>query len=280
MAFFKHTMLLQSATTPSTNNAVIRVGGWSESFYDTSPQAPSFNNLCQARAALLPTGSAIVGQRIQQTDPAGRAQVFNTVFPGTAGTQADVPQMALLMSARATNGQNTRALTLRGIPDARVVSGEYNPSVEFTRALETFTGRLIGGAWRFRGLVLDAAQFPILWIREVAGSTTGEADITAAAPIPGGITENTLIQVMQTVDDFGIKRGGRFKAESVSSDGVVRIKNWPYGNTDGGRVRAVQFSTFPIGEVGLPRVIVRKVGRPFASYRGRASKRRPKLRIA
>ena len=74
----KITFLFQLATNVSTPSAVARrIGGWSESWYSADATISAAitrvnatigdwgDNIIGSRAALLPTGASIVGQRFQ-----------------------------------------------------------------------------------------------------------------------------------------------------------------------------------------------------------------------
>lgn len=276
MSAGKYTMLIQQSTLHPTNNAIIRVGGWSESWYeyDTSFIA-SFLNLCERRAALLPNNAAIVGQRVQQVDPAGSAQVFGQVFTGTAGVQPDIPQMALLARARAVGVSNTRAVILRGIPDAYVENGEYVPSQGYAAKVLQFVGSLVNGGWKFRGRNLAADTSAILIVSPVLDSPTSDAIISLIGTVPSSFAVGNVVQVLGAVDFDGIKRGGSFKVKAVDTDErTITISHWPYESCESGRVRAITYIYPVVADVQPNRIITRKVGRPFTSYRGRRSKRR------
>lgn len=275
MPAFKHSMLIQQSTIQPMNNAIIRVGGWSESWYAGSAAPTFFAALCQLRAPLLPNNAAIVGQRIQQVDPAGSAQVFSRVYPGTAGLQPDIPQMALLCRARGVNVTNTRSVILRGLPDARVTNGEYDPSLAYDAALQAYFAGLVSQFWQFRGRKLDAATVPILSVRVRPTIVPETITVNTSEAFGGWVAVGKVVQITGSVDADGLRRTATVKVTAVDSGSAnFDAINWPWGDTDGGRVREFGIVYPQVSEVAVSRVITRKVGRPFTSYRGRRSRRR------
>ena len=250
-------------------NAITRTAGWSESWYLVNLSADEVRartvNLAQVRAALLPIGCAVVGQRYQTVDPVGPSQTGSVVFPGTAGTLADVPQMSLFYRLPASTGRNIRPVVLRGLPDARSVRGEYLPSDKYDKALASFFGVLRGQAFCFRGRDLSKPELPIV---AVIGHTVSTQDAH-------GFTEGQMVRILRTVDDdSGRKMGGVFQVRTPITTRQFDIypdNNW---DTRGGRVRLEAAAYFTIGVEGTPRVMVRKAGRAFFGYRGRQSNRR------
>lgn len=274
MAIWKYTMIFNSSTNVTGGSIGQRTGGWSESFYKNA--APSdvvanetwrdvFLRQCQRRAALLPTGFSVGGQRYQQVDPAGGSATGGVVYPGTAGIQADVPQMALFLRLSAQGVPNIKPLTLRGLPDARVVEGEYFPASNFSAALNTYVTNL--SLWQFKGRDLQQTPLSIFTIDNLGVVTTDEAH---------SFVENDFVRVLRTIDENGRRQGGRFRVIAPVTSHTFKITPWDFGDCHGGKVRA-DVTIYPLiasQSANVLRVIVRKVGRPFGGYRGRASTRR------
>ena len=266
----KVTILIQLATAVSSPNSPVRhLGGWSESFYNGSSYAPTMFaqtvTLCAARAQLLPTGATIVGQRYQVVNPAGISSSTANVYPGSAGLLADVPQMALLFRVPSNNTRNVRPVILRGTPDARIVEGEYVPSGTYTSALSAFFLQLSVYQWQFRGLNLDAPQAPLFSIDNLGNYTA-----ISALPFVGG----ELVKVLRATDSNGDRYGASGMIKSVATTKTGQITPWTGGVTTGGVIRQTQivFPVFAPFTPGTPRVVVKKVGRPFGQYRGRHSR--------
>lgn len=277
---FKLTMLMQLATNVSDPTATQRrLGGWSESWYWEGASVQDLfvyafggqigvgegqTGLCPVRAAMLPFGASMVGQRIQQVDPVGQSQSLSRLFPGTAGLNADVPQMALLCTIPGKNVKNIRRTILRGIPDARVVEGEFFPSNAFVANLNLFFDVLSN--WRFRGVDLSQAEIPII---SVAADGTIQMQGLSA-----GFAVNDLVKVLRSSDANGSPVGGVFMIETIPSATSIKVRGWTAGLCTGGKVRKHAF-VYPVVDgdnCAIGRIVTKRVGRPFTQYRGRRSK--------
>ncbi len=271
---FKHTLLMQLASQ-TTGPGLIRVGGWSESFYKDVSSPTSLDRLALARATLLPDIGNVVGLRIQQVNPAGKANTFVRSLPGNQNFLTDIPQMALLCSARAINGLNTRSITIRGIPDSQVVTGEWQPFPNYKALMEAYLLLLKTDAWQFRAVQKDAPLFAVNEIIPVPMSPTNNATVSALQSIPGGFVPNEAAVLIKAQLEDGRFVGGKFIIDGVNSGtNVMTIRQWPFAEAKGGKFRLYSLIFPVIGDTGISRAIVRKVGRPFTSYRGRQSKRK------
>ena len=214
-----------------------RIGGWSESWYYASstiqpaidqlkgPTTPGISPpLLPSRAALLPSGSAILGVRLQGVDPPGPSQVLAVNFPGPANEPADVPQMALLYRVPALGSNNIRRCTLRGIPDSKVTQGEANFDLNYLVALQQYFRAL--GSWQFRCRDLAQPATKILAVSS-AGILVAETPVTYAV--------GDMVRVLRTVNDKQRQVGGRFQVLSLGADNfTVTLRNWNLGLTSGG----------------------------------------------
>jgi len=278
MVAFKATILFNAGTVDSDGNAA-RSAGFSESVYDnTSPNVDAvkskLNQLCIARAALMPANVRIIGQRIQQVDPKGASISFDSVYIGSSTAQNDLPQAALQWTVRGSATPNQRALILRGMPDARIVTGEYNPTAAFNAALNAYFTRLLND-WQFKAI--DRTVLPVK------------------------IATITALGVMTTQTNHGLANGDAVNIMSSNSTGDVPPTKYSYsavayevtaktaqlvlpGRTDqifasaGGRVRkaGVIYPSFAIraDEITTPTAITRKAGSPFKKFVGRRTVRR------
>ena len=257
-----------------------RVAGWSESYYYDGPGGADLfarvtgqglgagsTSLCEARARLLPVQSGIVGQRYQQLDPKGRSQSGASRFPGSSGILNDVPQMALLCKIPTSDGLRIRQLVLRGIPDARVVNGEYQASQQFRADLQNFFNVLSGFSMRSLGLGLTNSK---------TGSIDASGLFTSSFDLPVYAVGDRI-----RFENFQNATGQRFFGNStVKSVGPgpnqLVVQNWTLGALTGGRIFRYDPSyPFLDGSLAsISRIVVRKVGRPFDQYRGRSSNRR------
>jgi hypothetical protein len=274
----KCTAFMQLSTAISSpNSPAHRIGGWSESWYfagtDVNAAIGAFNysnnpgpGWCPTRAAILPYGAAIVGQRFQIVAPSvGQSQSTATQFPGNGG-EADSPQQALLCKAPSVGAPNIRRMILRAIPDVNITEGEYTPSSYFQGAIQTHFSVL--SQFQFRGRDLTQPVYKIISI-SAAGAVATEGAIT--------FTVGQMVRVLKTVDSAGNLRGGRFQVATVGPLSTqFTLLNWPYSASAGGSVRADAI-VYPAVNANLVlpgRIITRRVGRPFIQFRGRRSRRR------
>jgi hypothetical protein len=283
MATFKLTTLFQYSSAVSTPNSPLhRTGGFSESWYidaansgqvvtgaQLMPGQFGITGLWPARAQLLPVGTSIIGYRVQQVSPPGPSQAGAILYPGTAGIQADVPQMALLCRAQGQGVNNIRRFTLRAVPDSQVVEGEAAFAAPFLRDLQTFFQSLNG--WKFRGRDLSQPSFRIVSITPLVG---GGATVQCEQ-LPT-VVVNDMVRILRTVDATKNSRGARVQITAVGPGNSVTINAWAFGACTLGSIRkdAVVFPLVDINNTGFGRVVVRRIGRPFVGFRGRRSKRR------
>jgi hypothetical protein len=267
MSFTKCTMLFELATNKTAGLSNNRIGGWSETWYRTTITGlkGAFETLCQARARLLPNGALVVGQRYQELVLGGGSQTASARYPGIGGNPADVPQMALLCRASAQGAPNRRGITLRGIPDAVVVQGEYAPTTNFTNDLQAFFTLLKSNLWRFRGKDLTATQVPLISISSAGLATTALAH---------SFSNGTVVRILRAAKLDKEVVSGLFTLGGAAPTGTTfTMPNWGPDATTGGLAR-LEGTVYPVvNEVNISRVVVRKVGRPFSGYRGRASNR-------
>jgi len=282
----KCTMLFQLATgTEQPNPSLRRIGGWSESFYfpgnDIQVADLYFNggpggppaSWCELRAGLLPSSAQIVGQRYQIVDPVGRSQSLNKIWNGGSGLSCDVPQMALLTRLISATTPNTRMYIIRGIPDQMVIDGEYRPSIAYRNAVN----RLLVACSQL-AMKVKPIESPRCSIATV--DNTGLITFNTQRPTS---TPFARIELRNVLSSNGTTINGNFATENLPSNPLqLKLLVWDGSNAHGGQAFIVssnypQFSStgFTIG-----RVIVRKVGRPFVAFRGRASVRRRRRRVA
>lgn len=263
-------MLIQLTTGLGQVTSVPRTAGWSESWYTNNTNIDAaktaFLTLCQRRAALLPTRAAVVGQRYQIVDPAGSSSTGTNRFPGSAGEVNDVPQMALFYRLPGVGVRNFRPVYIRGIPDDLVKEGEYVPNASYRQRLTNFFGTL--ASWQFKGRQLTANKWPIVSISNTGAYRTSESNTLAA---------NQMVEVMRTRDDQGVTLSGTFPVLSVTDAFTGQLGQWPGGAWTSGSMRVptnlYPFCNGPAVVVDDGRAVVKKVGRPFLQYRGRATTR-------
>lgn len=273
MADFKVSLIFAQTTSPdATWTGTQRTAGWSESWFYQSSSPDTVASLvngsggvAQTRAALLANTASLAFTRIQQVNPVGGNSLFNFNVTGSAG-RCDLPQAALRYKVTAVDGISVRGVDLRGIPDDRVVGGAFSTTIPFTNALNKYRKSLAGFGW--------FGQDRAVVKRKIATITTGGlVSLQVASPY----AVNDTLHITRTKQD-GSGKVQRFTA-SVASVGPLAnqftLTYWPLGACTGGSIQKVSI-TFLAVDTSEPFGVIasiRKTGRPFNLYRGRASTR-------
>lgn len=273
---YRYTMICQVSTEPENGeNASSHVGGWSESHWHQnamSSQDGTVRNLLLARARMLPRTATIVGLRIANYEivnsslrPLG-ASTGKLRFPGSPGSITDLPQVALEVSGN-SNAGNSNRFSCRCIPDITMHGGEYQPSGTYKGYVTQFCNLLADNGWGFIGRSLSAPQPKILSIAANVMTTSEGFD-----PVNG----ETLVTFIGVKDTSGRPVVGNFRVLSQPDDNAYLLEGLPQGLVVGasGYARKLTPVFLDYTTVTPIRAVVRKVGRPFEQYRGRASKRR------
>lgn len=270
MAVYKCSMLMNFASNFNGGANLTRTGGFSEQFYDIGDDfgtiRASFEALCKKRAVLLPTGTAIIGQRYQTVSPVGPSRLYSKNFPGPAGTPSDIPQMALYCKAVALNSRNVRQLKIKAIPDDQVKYGEYQPDSAFKGQVTSYLKYISTNTWFFRGLDLDQLSYPVM-TAVVAGN-----DATVEVETPTPYVVGDFVKILRTTNSSGRQVGGRFRISAISGSRILTLQNWTLGATTGGTIRKDLVIYPEIGDITVVEITVCKIGRPSRGYRGRRSK--------
>jgi len=269
------TFLFQITTTPQNrSDAAPHTGGWSESWWSNTPVdlGGSFvQGLAQGRARLLPAQGSIVGVRSAIYTLSGNkllpggSSTGKLQYPGSASRPTDLPQVALEMTGSTAGQPNASRFTLRGMPDEIMVGGEYQPDSAFRGAVTAFCNRLVTAGWSFVGRDLSKPSANILSI--AGGVMTLDASIGAAA--------GDYVRMRRVYDDDVNPVKGAYRVTLVAGAGtVLTLANMDATvSVANGSARVDEIKLFAFSEVSPSRAVVRKVGRPFAGYRGRQSKR-------
>jgi hypothetical protein len=273
---YKVTILFEMSTVPS-NLAVasVRTSGWSETHWaDGALDAsdPWLIDLMEKRALLLPRTASIVGVRISiytlsenRMLPVG-SQTAAKRIPGGSGELTDQPQTALLVAFSAVGATNVSRQFLRCIPDITIKGGEYFPSDVFRNAVIGWMNSMRNGNWQFLGRKLTN---PSRRLTSLAGGLA-----TFDSPLGAAIGQYVRFsRVIDSVTKLPIK--GTFRITQIAVPATYTLEGLQgAAATNSGLGRLDQIALFPyaIGEV--KRTVMRKIGRPFAGYRGRASRRR------
>jgi len=270
MSLFKCTALFSLVTNTDGTAKGNRQGGWSESVYFDGLEAnlvSRFEALCARRALLLGTATDLIGQRYQKIDPVGRAVQGSKRFPGQNVLENDVPQMALMFNMFSTTGLNSRRFTLRGLPDEYVHQGEWKPTPSATSNFNQYCNAL--APFSMKASRKDTAKAPLVSIA---------VDGTFILQQPLAFAANDYLTV-SGAKVIGGTANGRFHVQTFTDTQHGKFSNWVSGASIGGEVKLDETfypafeNTATTGAFPNPKVVVRKVGRPFGGYVGRASRR-------
>lgn len=266
MARMKATMLFH-VTSAAGSQQPTMTGGFSESVYFAGDTVNKelMETLILKRAALLPAGAQICGVRFQKVDPVGDSQIAATNRPGPNGALAqDLPQVGLLISCKGAAHPNVRKWWIRAVPDDIVQGGIMQATPAWRNALLAYGQEL--GLWYFRGQNLAAQQAAI-------ASISGLGAFVLKDNTTFGVGD--WVDVLRTVDDNGKSISGKFKVLTAGA-GTGTLQAWPEDTpTVRGRMRKVEivYPQFAYANMQFVRAGVKKVGRSFFQWRGRASKR-------
>jgi hypothetical protein len=282
MADYKVVLIFQQTTTgdvssiPNGYTPIGRTGGWSESYYDANTSLPYVlarlkgprpggpSPIAQARAQLLSSAGRLVMARIYEVG-VGRGQPYALGFAGASGAQ-DVPNIALLMATELTATPTVRRWTLRGIPDAQVVNGEFAPTSNFGYALRVYTESMLETSVRGR---VPQVKRPVFNI-----SNAGLVTLNGVANpwIP-----NAIVTIQNAVTTEGLRRGGQYMISAVGPAlNQFTLQGWQWGACTDGFAFQQAYAWYPVGlnDTKAVRITTHKIGRPSVSFRGRKSKRR------
>lgn len=274
------TILMQNTTNPDNpTQAIPHTGGWSESHFSTTALVAGtakIFDLLRARAWLLPKTANIVGYRIGRYDIVGNrikplgAATARYQVTGNPALATDIPQMSLMFAATGAGVANTSRFAARCIPDSQVLNGEYQPATNFINLVTRYRNLLVQGGWGFVGRVLTAASNSLVSI------AAGAVVVQNAAAL--GIVVGDYVRFYRATDDFGNPITGAFQVLAINfGTNTLTLKGFDptiamtLGN---GLLRVDLIAFFSNSTVETVRIVPRKVGRPFESYRGRRSNRR------
>lgn len=267
------TLFFQQTTAPTQGNAAARTGGWSESLYTSvTPYNPfTSGNWLRFRSFLLPPQASIVGARAQifqitgnRITPLG-STIYRGVVVGSNGNACDVPQIALQVGGAVTGAPNSARFTLRGIPDNQIVNGEFSPNPNFTILISQYLS-FLSSPTPFGMVARDLSQVA----QRVNGIAAGQLTTQAAL---GGVANNaTYVRFLRVLDDAGKPITGSFLVTNGAGTTTLTLQGMTHTLTHpNGLARVDALAYYPFSALNVSRCVVRKVGRPFVQYRGRAS---------
>jgi len=216
-------------------------------------------HLGPARANLLPanvklTGATLYGQN------GGRGVDVPLGFAGSFGT-TDQVNVGVLLETRHDTAIAQRRWWIHCIPDELVRLGEFAPTLFDSATFRNYLDKMSLGDW------LGIDQNDLSTIMTV--DETGLVTLAGNSPFAVG----QWLRVNRTFTEAKQKRGGRFMVESVGPLLTqFKFASWTLGKTTGGLVYRPTYSFYNIGGGDGPYIVragTRRVGRPFALYRGR-----------
>lgn len=272
--------LLFAVTTVAKDptQAAPHSGGWSESFYvggSGFTDITVFKKWASSRAVLLSGLASVIGYRQQLYTISGNkllpggsggGQFF---YPGNYAGDLNAPQDSLQLNFVVNTQPNSIRHRIAAVPDTIISGGEYNGDTTYQGYLSTYFSVVIG--FGFGAITRDLTR-PDATVRSISGGVITTNTATGAAL-------NQYIRLRRVKDSLGRPVEGTFLVAAIvnNADGSVaytvidpptQTVTTPNGTA---RLDLLVFNTFSSANVG--RLVVRKVGRPFAAYRGRRSKR-------
>jgi len=242
--------------------------GWSESYFAYASGIVNarllFTQLMDDRDDMLGSGFTIPYMRVTQYNVRANTQFFENPVPTNSGFDPDTAWNALLMRLVAA-GNNHRSLMLRGWPDDCFKNGRFTPIPSCATALTRFRNTLSAGGYSIVG------QDPTKPIKPFV-SISGSGLVIFGTPhgYPAGIP--VYLYRAKTVANRTIR--GTFTTGDSPTATSLQLTGWvePGGAVSGAlREKLVQDSF--ITNTLVERAALRKVGRPFGLFRGRARRR-------
>ncbi len=222
--------------------------------------------LLPSRAALLSQNAQVIGVRLY-SGGAGKGQSFALAYPGTTGAISDNPVQAILVKVGNVNVGAVRRFTLRGVPDAQIVGGEFVPDQNYVNAVNAWMHALSNFAF----IAIDPTQLP-----SPVFNITAAGLCTINGPAQPFLV-NQIVTFNKVLDANGFKRSFRGSVTSIGpQNNQFTVAAWPFGVGTGGTVGLKAKGTFSMdyNTMNVNRLVSRRVGRPFELYRGRRSRRR------
>jgi hypothetical protein len=227
------------------------------------PRPGGVPGLLPGRTLVLNNAGTIIGVRLYGGG-AGKGQLLNLGYTGQAGAR-DMPGVALQCSATSnTTGQSRRWL-LRGIPDDQIIRGEWTPESVHIQAMQGYFASLAGFGWLAQ---TNSGQVNVF-------SVSANGSVTTTAPV--GFAVGSIVTFKNvTISSTGLRIGYKGVVTAIGPLNTnFTVGAWPYASGGGGTVGVTGsgFQDFAGATKSVVRATYRKVGRPFAGYRGRASRR-------
>lgn len=263
-----------------------KFGGWSESWYKSGALVltPALRQLildvAVQRARNLGQLAQIIGFRITEVDDGqfSTGQALRSLTgalsvvgagghaPAAAGP-GDIPQVAAQCRVQGAGVKNVKNFDLRGLADGDVVGG--NIVFAFLQGgFAAWMNSLVNSGFGFRAI--DFSQ-PLVKIQSI--SNVGL--ITLVGNV--GYADGQAITLNRVRDTNGKSVTGTFLIQNSPAANQIQVLGWKgqtVGQSGSLRRRAYIYPQLGGNTWELVGATTRKVGRPSALYRGRASRRR------
>jgi hypothetical protein len=251
--------------------------GWTELIYvaGTDPQqvVNGLTSWINARLALVGQETTLLAIRVTQVGVPGVSNIFPINRTGPTGQHTDTPWQALLCKLGAAAGSQ-RNFWLRGIPDTWISNGTFTdwvldgPGGVPSTLVKSFLAITANGVFR-----INAINRNITLEADVISVTAAGAVTLNGAGLGVAIGDN--VRFLRTKYDGGGNVTGTFRVLTVAGDISFTLKGWSMGKTvSKGTMRQLIYVPQAITSGLIDRIGLRKVGRPFAPYHGRAPKGR------
>jgi hypothetical protein len=242
--------------------------GWTESFYSYASGRGSarsqFADLMAERDDLLGLGYDGPFARVTNYNNRRDTQFFQAGLAAGSHLDGDTPWQALLIRIIGANGMH-RSYLPHGFPDDWFKKGDWTPDGNASASLFRFFAKLKQGSWALVG------QDPTKPIKPIVAISGGGLATFAA---PHGYPDNTRVYAFRVKDALGKNIKGQFTVLNSPSATTAQLSGWPVARSgDSGGLREVNVVDSVIVDAFVERAALRKVGRPFGLYRGRARRR-------
>ena len=267
----KYTMIFGATTVPNANsNFPPRKGGWSESHFRAATDLPVIPGaefllnrmalLCatQMLQAVRVTNYNLLGGRLIQTGVT--VTLFNSPggWPGTC----DIPSMGLQYNFQATRPDvNNATFDFRGLPDDRVVGGEFSPLSRDGYPVNAYGDYLAANGWGWVGVDKTLPKVRVLGL-----SNLGVLSLSTGS----GLGVGDFVTLFRVRADGGAKLNGRYQVTAVNGDNFT-IQGTATNTISkaNGLARKDVLKFLDYGSYTIKGVRTHKIGGPFATFRGR-----------
>jgi hypothetical protein len=262
--------------------AAAHSGGWTESLWtggNSYISIPDQNALITARARLLPKQASIVGIRQGLYTISGNKLLpqgtsgRKTVKAGLDGYNVNLPQDSLELSGTSATTINSNRFRIGCLPDEVVQKGEFAPNTFYTFYLNEYMALLAAGAnaWSF---ICRKLSNPTARVMSITPGLNATATIVVSAPLTP-TAGTSYLRLHRVYDNVNEPVKGAFLVTTVNSPTSYVISGYSGGTVvdPSGTTRIDEIILVPYGLVTVSRAVVKKIGRPSSSYRGRASNR-------